>query len=187
MRRSLLLQPDSRCAAVECIEAEVICSPPAGLRVRYFVRGDTRALRLPLPSGAARADDLWRCTCFELFFRAADRDNYYEFNFAPSLRWAAYRFDDYRQGMHALDIPAPRIEIRQDAAAFELQAELSLASLPGADSLAGWSIGLSAVIEETNGGVSYWALTHPAAKPDFHHPDSFALLLPARAPIPPSP
>jgi hypothetical protein len=30
------------------------------------------------------------------------------------------------------------------------------------------------VIEETNGNKSYWALAHPAGKPDFHHADGFA-------------
>ena len=37
---------------------------------------------------------------------------------------------------------------------------------------------LSAVIETTDGAMSYWALAHPSAKPDFHHPDSFVLDLP---------
>jgi hypothetical protein len=41
-----------------------------------------------------------------------------------------------------------------------------------------WHVGLSAVIEETNGRKSYWALCHPPGKPDFHHPDCFALELP---------
>jgi hypothetical protein len=38
-------------------------------------------------------------------------------------------------------------------------------------------VGLSAVIEANDGTLSYWALKHPAAKPDFHHPDSFVLEL----------
>ena len=33
----------------------------------------------------------------------------------------------------------------------------------------------TAVIEEADGTKSYWALAHPSDKPDFHHPDSFAL------------
>jgi hypothetical protein len=36
-------------------------------------------------------------------------------------------------------------------------------------------LGLSAVIEDDNGSLSYWALKHPSGKPDFHHPDAFAL------------
>jgi hypothetical protein len=38
-----------------------------------------------------------------------------------------------------------------------------------------WRLGLSAIIEEASGRRSYWALAHPPGKPDFHHPDSFAL------------
>jgi hypothetical protein len=38
-------------------------------------------------------------------------------------------------------------------------------------------LGLSAVVEASDGTLSYWALNHPVAKPDFHHPDSFALEL----------
>jgi hypothetical protein len=37
-----------------------------------------------------------------------------------------------------------------------------------------WRIGLSAVIEDTNGEISYWALAHPPGKPDFHHANGFA-------------
>jgi len=38
---------------------------------------------------------------------------------------------------------------------------------------------VSAVIEESDGTRSYWALAHPPGKPDFHHADGFALELPA--------
>jgi hypothetical protein len=41
-----------------------------------------------------------------------------------------------------------------------------------------WRLGLSAVIEDTRGSLSYWALAHPPGKPDFHHADGFALELP---------
>lgn len=40
-------------------------------------------------------------------------------------------------------------------------------------------IGLSAVIEETDGTKSYWALAHPDGPPDFHDPACFVLELPA--------
>ena len=33
-------------------------------------------------------------------------------------------------------------------------------------------------IEEASGRISYWALKHPPGRPDFHHPDGFALELP---------
>ena len=66
--------------------------------------------------------------------------------------------------------------MRPGAEAFELRAVLDLGELMAPN--AAWRVGLSAVVEDA-GGVSYWALTHPAGKPDFHHPDCFALELPA--------
>ena len=39
--------------------------------------------------------------------------------------------------------------------------------------------GLAAVIEEQSGAKSYWAIAHPADKPDFHDPACFAATLPA--------
>jgi len=38
-------------------------------------------------------------------------------------------------------------------------------------------IAMAAVVEDEGGRLSYWALRHPPGKPDFHHPDSFALEL----------
>ncbi|HZF44227.1 MAG TPA: hypothetical protein VEZ48_12550 [Sphingomonadaceae bacterium] len=40
-------------------------------------------------------------------------------------------------------------------------------------------LALSAVIEESAGRKSYWALAHPPGAPDFHHPACFAAELPA--------
>lgn len=42
-----------------------------------------------------------------------------------------------------------------------------------------WLAAISAVIEETDGTKSYWALAHPPGRPDFHHSDCFALELAA--------
>jgi hypothetical protein len=33
------------------------------------------------------------------------------------------------------------------------------------------------VVEDYRGRLTYWALEHPPGKPDFHHPDSFAIEL----------
>jgi len=41
-----------------------------------------------------------------------------------------------------------------------------------------WDASLSAVLEEQDGTKSYWALAHPAEKPDFHAPDCFVARLP---------
>ena len=159
-------------------------SSPAGLTVQYFVTGDIRALLLPLPSGPGRANELWRHTCFEIFLRKPADDAYCEFNFAPSLQWAAYRFDGYRCGMRDLEIPPPRVSIRQDGTSLELRAALALDGLMDPDVETKWNLALSAVIEETNGNISHWALAHSPGKPDFHHRDAFMAPLSRVAEIP---
>lgn len=100
---------------------------------------------------------------------------YYEFNFAPSTQWAAYRFSDYRSGMRAAaEIGGLPIETRSSPDCYTLQATLDLDRLSDLPRNALWRLGLSAVIEDMSGRKSYWALAHPSGKPDFHHADGFA-------------
>ena len=71
--------------------------------------------------------------------------------------------------MRAAEIAAPRIDTLIAPARLSLHATLELRALPPGP----WRLGLSAVIEEANGRLSYWALAHPAGRPDFHHADCF--------------
>ncbi len=180
MRQALKLHRDSRCSAAAQIEVDVARPRPGNLVLHYVVTGKTGNLRMPPVTAPARGDELWRHTCFEAFVRAAPSAAYYEFNFAPSMQWAAYRFSGYRSGMSvASEIGAPRVEVQSNGACYELQASLALDRLPGLPSDAAWRLGLSAVIEETSGRKSYWALAHPPGMADFHHSDCFAQELPA--------
>jgi hypothetical protein len=156
-------------------EVEVARARPGILVLRYVVIGKISDLSMPPVSGSTRTDELWWHTCFEAFLRAPSDTAYYEFNFAPSTQWAAYRFASYRSGMSvANDVTAPRIEVQSSAECYKLQAALELDRLSTSPSDAVWRLGLSAVIEETNGNRSYWALVHPPGKADFHHSDCFA-------------
>ena len=153
------------------------------LMLTYVVTGKMGTLAMPSVTAATRTSDLWRHTCFEAFVRHAPDGAYYEFNFAPSTQWSAYRFSDYRSGMHvASEIGAPRIAVRASPERYVLRASLDiggmLPSFPageGRGRATTLHLGLSAVIEETSGRQSYWALAHPPGKPDFHHSDCFAL------------
>jgi len=175
MRQTLRLHPDSSCAAVQGVEVEVVRSGPF-LALRYLVLGVTPDLVLPPPAGPLRTDGLWRHTCFEAFVRTPGEDAYCEVNLAPSTQWAAYRFASYRQGMTAADdVGDPGIVLQPSGDGLELSAAVA----PGVPLNAPCRLGLSAVIESADGGVSYWALAHPPGRPDFHHADCFALELPA--------
>jgi hypothetical protein len=179
MRQPLRLHPDSLCSAVTRIEVEVARPHAGGLQLTYFVGGKIGDVRLPPVVTAARADELWRHTCFEAFIGASASAAYHEFNFAPSTQWAAYRFSGYRSGMQvATKMRAPRIDVQAASESYILQASLELDWLSRLPGDARWRLGLSAVIEETSGRQSYWALAHPPGKADFHHSDCFAHELP---------
>jgi hypothetical protein len=81
--------------------------------------------------------------------------------------------------MRDLVIATPSIGVTANNDNLSFQVELDLREIAALPSDSVWELGLSAVIEETDGHKSYWALRHPPGKPDFHHPDCFALELPA--------
>jgi hypothetical protein len=138
------------------------------LEFRYLLTGNVSDVLIPRPSLPKRADGLWKSTCFEAFI-ATGRTSYVELNFAPSGQWAAYSFQDYRDGMHDLDIVTPEIRFEEN----RLIAAVELAAT--ARSL----LNLTAVIERKDGARSYWALAHPEGnRPDFHSRDCFVAKLP---------
>ena len=170
----LVPHPDTPRAAVAAIAVEATRPAPGRLTLRYILTGDVSALRLPPSSPQQRTDDLWKHTCFEAFVLCPPGPAYRELNLDPSTRWAAYRFDACRQGMALADIPEPQITVTTSPDRLDLQAMITLDLPPTAL----WRLGLSAVIEETSGRLSYWALAHPSGRPDFHHADCFTLELP---------
>ena len=179
MRHRLKLHPDSLCVPVARIEVEVMRPCAGQLLLSYLVTGKISDLRLRRATVSSRTDELWQHTCFEAFVRASPSAAYYEFNFAPSTQWAAYRFGAYRDEMYKTsEVSAPSIDVRSRGELYELQASLALVGVPDLPSDAVWGLGLSAVIEETSGRKSYWALAHPPGKADFHHADCFAYELP---------
>jgi hypothetical protein len=181
MRQALILHPESRSSAVSRIEVEIARPRTGHLVLRYVVTGTIGDLKLPPRAAPARTDELWKHACFEAFVKAPHDPAYCELNFSPSTQWAAYSFMSYRQGMSAAtEIEAPRIRAQSAATHYELEAALDLNRLTGLPGDDAWRLGLSAVIEETSGRLSYWALKHPPGRADFHHSDCFALEL-ARA------
>jgi hypothetical protein len=158
--------------SVEEVSVQVERMPEGGLWLEYFVKGPEQ---LVLPQGVQpqRAEGLWNSTCFELFVMRSGSAGYSEFNFSPSFEWAVYGFDGYRTGMHDLAAVDPEIEIASTEDFFFLAAEPWPPELTSGELI----VGLSAIVEETDGIKSYWALAHPPGEPDFHHPDCFALKL----------
>lgn len=176
---SLVRHPASPDGMVSRIVVEIASAPGGGLRLRYFLDGDVNAILVPPLVAPGPADGLWRHTCFEAFIGGQDSRAYCEFNFSPSSQWAIYGFSGYREGMAPLDYatdPLVATSVTDDRIALEACVPLeALLALPGDGTL---RLGLAAVIEATDGQVSYWALAHTAEQPDFHHPDGFVITFP---------
>jgi hypothetical protein len=172
---SLTRHPSSTAAPAIEIEASAQLLAAGILVLRYRLDGAVPCVRLPPPGRARRADELWRRTCFEAFLKHSGSDRYLELNFSPSGEWAAYAFATYRSRLEPLPTLAPpRSRCQAGDASLELEATVQLDGLgalgvPGAGALdVDSAVGLSAVIEDLDGRLSYWALAHPRATPDFH-------------------
>ena len=148
------------------------------MEVRYTIAGRLERVRVAEPRPPRPAHRLWEHTCCEMFVKLSGASAYHELNFAPSGEWAAYAFDRYRHGAQAaMDALGPEVNVRRLSGALELSARMRLDRLSPAYTSAKLAIALAAVIEDDDGTLSYWAINHPPGKPDFHHPDAFALEL----------
>jgi hypothetical protein len=141
-----------------------------GLLLHYTLQGPLAGLRLPPPQAPGPADGLWQHSCFEAFLGLAGEAAYREFNFSPSGQWAAYRFSAERVREPSAETPVqPDLDLRTTADGLSLRVWLPLKALPPVVAGRPWDLGLTAVIETTDGQLSYWALQHPGERPDFHH------------------
>jgi hypothetical protein len=191
-RVALYRHPETPAVAVRAVSARVARAPGGTLAVSFLIEGDMDGLRVPadeLPPGRERArrpvrmvDRLWEHTCCEIFIAREGGPAYHEFNFSPSGAWAAYAFERYRAAVpfaddsnaEALD---PHVTAHRGAGQLELGAVVRVDRLSAAHLDARLALALSVVVEERDGALSYWALKHPPGRPDFHHPEAFALEL----------
>ncbi len=172
----LTAHPSTLNGAVHRLAVKLRAEEPDILVFDYSLDADMSRVRVPSSGVGGRADDLWKHTCFEGFVAPADAPGYYEFNFSPSLDWAIYRFRAYREGMSPAEIDqAPKISVRRGEDGLELQSAVRLEHLTDLRGAPRLRIAVAAVIEDANGRLSYWGLRHSPGKPDFHHPNGFAL------------
>jgi hypothetical protein len=158
---------------VRAIQVSAALTDAGALALSYRLSGELERLAIPAAALPERSEGLWRHTCFEAFVIGDAAPAYREFNFSPAGAWQAYAFAAYRQGGPLAEATAPRI-VQETNGSLSLQVLLPQHDLPPGRRL---RLGLCAVIEAAAGGLSYWALRHPPGRPDFHHPDCFALEL----------
>jgi hypothetical protein len=184
----LLPHADSATGPIRQLDATAGYGPDGALQLSWRLAGDLSRLRIPPATAPARADELWRHTCFEAFVADPHSSGYLELNFSPSGQWATYGFRSYRAGMAPLPLRKdPAARWRQTADELTLAVDFRMDHLPGPPGPrppVPLRVGLAAVIEDDHGALTYWALRHPAGKPDFHQAETFTLHI---APLVPTP
>lgn len=165
---------------VSALLATVSALSDGGIRFAFALEAHIAALRVP-EADAPPPGPLWQHTCFEAFLSAPDAESYREYNFSPAGQWATSEFRRYREIERGPEEENRHIELPVTSTQCEnnlgLVASVPSALLPAAPVL---RIGLSAVIEHADGHLEYWAICHPAEKPDFHHVGGWTLRLDTR-------
>jgi hypothetical protein len=172
----LIHHPDTTDTAFKALFIGVKAQYQNGdLTLRYEVLGDVANLLIPGAKPPAKTEGLWQHTCFEAFVAVEEEDAYHEFNFSPSGEWAVFAFDNYRKPAALPATQAPAIFFARTEKQIVLTATVGHSNLPDNPFNKSFRLGLSAVLENQQGDLSYWALCHPAGKPDFHHRSGFTL------------
>jgi len=147
------------------------------LTICYTLGGDLKQIANITPSNTPlRKHELWQDTCFEFFFGIKDSARYWEFNLSPAGHWNVYRFDGYRQGMQVEtafeNLP---FNVQNQGDGLILMLDLDLHKIISVEQAI--EVGITTVIKDRNGEVTYWALTHQGTEADFHLRDSFIVEL----------
>jgi hypothetical protein len=145
------------------------------LHLQYELTGELSALNIPAVQAPCAVDGLWQHTCFEVFIAVNGEEGYYEFNFSPSSTWAAYAFSAYRSRIDWTINNAPIITCTQTNEFLLIDVLIAVVDLPVKQVDQSFRLGLTAVIETNDGGLSYWALQHYDSAPDFHQRNHFIL------------
>jgi len=147
------------------------------LTIQYQLIGDLYQILIPSPQQLpTRQYDLWEHTCCELFLRLKNTTKYWEFNLSPALHWNVFKFTDYRHNIaEETAIKSLPFDIFQTSELLEIDLDLDLSPIINQEQ--DLDVAITAVVENQERELSYWALTHPTIEADFHHQASFTVNL----------
>ena len=160
---------------LECVYQEIIGGDE--IMLCYQIQGNKIGFHWPNKSQIPeRQIGLWESTCFEIFIKHKDGDEYFEFNFSPNGNWNCFYFAKRGEPLREAQINFnPKINHLEEG---KLTVEINKNCLGDGFWEAGcMQVNISAVIESKEGNLSYWALEHKDSEPNFHNFSSFVLNL----------
>ncbi len=146
------------------------------LRATFILSGHLDDVVIPPPSAPVRRDGLWEETCFEFFLALSESAPYWEFNLSPAGHWNVYRFTSYRTDMEREQaFTSLPFAVRAGQDVMNLSVTVDIGGIvPARNAL---QVGITSVIKKKDGARTYWALSHPGPRPDFHHRENFVIEL----------
>lgn len=142
--------------------------------ISYKVQGDLPGLDLGSEGPKhARVIKLWEKSCFELFIKN-QKDNYMEFNFSPEFEWNAFYFEKKGDALaEYARMDKVEFDILLSLDVFHLIVKIEKKKFPDGFFDGELSVGITSVIKNKKGELSYWALSHQDTRPNFHDFRSF--------------
>jgi len=153
------------------------------LNLSFAIQGETNQILWPqITQKNKRKDELWTNTCFEIFIKPDNSDQYWEFNFCHEHYFNCYHFSNYRHKLQTellIDQVYSQFD-SQNKNNVTLSFATELEKLTNNYSLSSVRIGISCIMKTMNSDLSknenhYYALKHCANEPDFHNSDSYTI------------
>jgi len=130
-----------------------------------------------------RRSGLWEFTCFECFIGLGDADTYIETNLSPAGHWQAFEFEAYRD----VAVPSQTVRVAGQSVIdttmntssnnqYRINCTIDIEHPRFVTS--DWHIAPTTVLEDLEGQLHYYALSHSGGRPDFHLAATRTLVLP---------
>ncbi len=175
MAKYSLISYDQNTAPDITIECE-LNSTPESVFISYKLQGALSNIDLGEGNPHhARVMKLWEKSCFELFIKNAD-NSYIEFNFSPEFEFNCFYFAGLGDALCEYSrMDSVKIDILLSLDVFHLIAEIDKKKFPESFFMnkGHLKVGITSVIQDKNGSISYWALSHHDTRPNFHDFKSF--------------
>ena len=163
--QALMLHQSCDLGPIKAVTANIKATSD-GCEAEFRLEGGVDRVILPKAAPSVRTDDLWKTTCFEIFWQPIGGTYYREFNLSPSGRWAAYDFDGFREGMR--DAPVDAIALSTAHGSSNGNGALALKANIAANLAAPAQVALNAIVEHADGSLQFWALAFSPGKAEFH-------------------
>ncbi|MBT7610521.1 MAG: hypothetical protein HN576_12250 [Bacteriovoracaceae bacterium] len=147
----------------------------SSLNVEYLLKGNIESIDLSKENTTRkRVIGLWKKTCFELFIKNKNTDDYFEFNFAPNTDWNLFHFLDIRSELKEFKTTTcPLVKVKQSNVEFQMQIIIPKQIFPDKFISNGEMMYSPTSIIHKSSHIYHFASIHPDNKLDFHRYQSF--------------